>query len=60
MKRTLKNVLKTVMRTYKTVIIKPCINREAKRNISLLNYSVTVVGRTSKFLEVVTPTSFYH
>ena len=55
MKRTLKTVLRMVMRTYKTVSIKPCINREDKSTISPISYVAIFVTRTVKFLVVVTP-----
>ena len=43
MKRTLKTVLRIVMRKFKTVSRKLCKNREDKRKILKFSYSVIVV-----------------
>ena len=60
MKGILKTFLIIVLRTYKTVPRKPCINREDKRKISHFSFSVTDVERTIKLLAVVIPTYIYH
>ena len=59
-KRTLKTVLRMVLRTCKTVSIRQCINREAKSKSSQFSYSVAVYERTMKFLVVVTSPYIYH
>ena len=43
----------------KTVSIKPCINRENRSRISKFSYTVIVLTRTTKFLEVVIPPDNY-
>ena len=58
-KMNLKNVLRMFLRTYKTVSIKPCKNREDKSKISQFSYTVIFVTIPTKFLEVVTPPSIY-
>ena len=57
---TLKTVLRIFMWICKTVIRKPYINREDKIKIYQFSYTVIVATRTTKFLEVVTLTYFYH
>ena len=59
-KRKLQTVLRTILRTCKTVLKNPCIIREDKNNISKFIYTDIVVTRTTRFLEVVTPKSIYH
>ena len=60
MKITLKTVISIFLGTCKTVPIIPCINRKADIKTSQFSYSVTAVGKTIKFLSVVTPPSIYH
>ena len=56
----MKTILGIVLRTCKTVSIKPCINRLDKSKISQFSYKVIFVARKIKFLLVVTPPSIYH
>ena len=58
-KRKLEKILRIFLRTCKTVLRKPCINREDKSECSQFNYTVIVLTRTMKFLSVVTPPSVY-
>ena len=53
--KKIETVMRIVLRTCKTVSIKPCINREYNSKISYFSYIVIVVSRIMKFLEVVTP-----
>ena len=57
MKRALKPVLRTVMKTYKKVSRKTYTNREYKRNISQYSYTVIVATRIMNCLAVVNPPS---
>ena len=60
MKITLKNVLGIVMRTWKTVSIKPCINREDKIMSSQFRYADIAVIIRMNFLSVVKLTPIYY
>ena len=44
---------------YKTMSIKPCINRESERRISHVSYTVILVTRIINFLAVVSPLDTY-
>ena len=57
--KNIETVLIIVMRTYKTVLIKPCINRKDKSTISPFSYAGFSVKRTVNFLVVVTPPYIY-
>ena len=60
MKITLKNVLRIVLRTCKTVSRKPCINIEDKNESPQFSYTYIVEIITWKLLAVVTLPSIYH
>ena len=59
-KRTLINVLRFFLKTFKTVSIKPCIHIESKNRSSQFSYTAIVVTSTMNFLEVVTSPAIYH
>ena len=59
MKRTLKNVLRTALKTCKSVSRKPCINREDESERSQFIYTAIFVIIKMNLLAVITQPSIY-